>query len=54
MKKLSLLLNFEINTDKLDERAEATKQMIAKAQAMEQDLINKSNAGNADDLRYIG
>ena len=52
--KLSLLLNFEINTDKLDERAEETRQMIAKAQQMEQDLINKANAGNADDLRYIG
>ena len=52
--KLSLLLNFEINTDKLDERAEETRQMIAKAQQMEQDMINKANAGNADDLRYIG
>ena len=54
LKKLSFLLNFEINTDKLDERAEETRQMIAKAQQMEQDLINKANAGNADDLRYIG
>ena len=52
--KLSHLLNFEINTEKLDERAEETRQMIAKAQQMEQDLINKANAGNADDLRYIG
>ena len=52
--KLSHLLNFEINTDKLDERAEETREMIAKAQQMEQDLINKANAGNADDLRYIG
>ena len=54
LKKLCLLLNFEVNTDKLDERAEETRQMIAKAQQMEQDLINKANAGNADDLRYIG
>ena len=54
LKKLSLLLNFEINTDKLDERAEETRKMIAKAQQMEQDLINKANTGNADDLRYIG
>ena len=54
LNKLTLLLNFEINTDKLDERAEETRQMIAKAQQMEQDLINKANAGNADDLRYIG
>ena len=54
LKKLSHILNFEINVDKLDERAEETRQMIAKAQQMEQDLINKANAGNADDLRYIG
>lgn len=52
--KLSMLLNFEVNTDKLEERAEETRQMIARAQQMEQDLINKANAGNADDLRYIG
>ena len=54
LNKLAVLLNFEINTEKLDERAEETRQMIAKAQQMEQDLINKANAGNADDLRYIG
>ena len=54
LNKLCSLLNFEINTEKLDERAEETRQMIAKAQQMEQDLINKANAGNADDLRYIG
>ena len=54
LNKLSYLLNFEINTEKLDERAEETRQMIAKAQQMEQDLINKANAGNSDDLRYIG
>ena len=54
LKKLSHILNFEINVDKLDERAEETRQMIAKAQQMEQDLINRANAGNADDLRYIG
>ena len=54
LNKLSYLLNFEINVDKLEERAEETRQMIAKAQQMEQDLINKANAGTADDLRYIG
>lgn len=52
--KLAYLLNFEVNTDKLEERAEETRQMIARAQQMEQDLINKANAGSADDLRYIG
>ena len=51
--KLTLLLNFEINVDKLEERAEETKEMIARAQQMEQDLINKAS-GNPDDLRYIG
>ncbi|WP_458403948.1 proteasome assembly chaperone family protein [Methanobrevibacter sp.] len=54
LNKLALILNFEINIDKLEERAEETRQMIAKAQQMEQDMINKANAGNADDLRYIG
>lgn len=54
LNKLSELLNFEINVDKLEERAEETRQMIARAQQMEQDMINKANAGNADDLRYIG
>ena len=52
--KLADLLDFEINTEKLDERAEETRQMLAQAQQMEQDLINRANAGNADDLRYIG
>lgn len=54
IRKLEVILNFEINTEKLDERAEETREMIAKAQQMEQDLLNKSNAGNPDDLRYIG
>ena len=54
LNKLSFILNFDINTDKLEERAEETKEMIAKAQQMEQDLINKANTGNPDDLRYIG
>ena len=54
LNKLSFLLNFEVNVDKLEERAEETRQMIARAQQMEQDLINQANAGNADDLRYIG
>ncbi len=52
--KLAHILNFEINTEKLDERAEETKEMLARAQQMEQDLINRANSGNADDLRYIG
>ena len=50
LNKLAILLNFEIDTDKLEERAEETKEMLAKAQQMEQDIMNKAN----DDLRYIG
>ena len=48
------VLRFEIGTDKLEERAEETKEMLAKAQQMEQDIINKANASSSDDLRYIG
>ena len=40
--------------NKLAERAEETKEMLAKAQQMEQDIINKANASSSDDLRYIG
>lgn len=54
LNKLAILLNFEIGTDKLEERAEETKEMLAKAQQMEQDIINKANASSSDDLRYIG
>ena len=54
LNKLSMLLNFEINVDELEQRAEETRQMIARAQQMEQDMINKANAENADDLRYSG
>lgn len=54
LNKLSLLLNIEINTDKLDERAEETRKMISKAQQMEQDMVNKSMGKGEEDLRYIG
>jgi uncharacterized protein len=54
LEKLSSLLNIEINTDKLEERAEETREMLAKAQQMEQDMINKSATQDRDDLRYIG
>jgi len=54
LKKLAILLNIEINTDKLDERAEETRQMISKAQQMEQELINRNVGSGEDDLRYIG
>lgn len=54
LNKLAALLNLEISTEKLDERAEETKAMLVKAQQMEQDLINKANTQDLDDLRYIG
>lgn len=52
--KLTVLLNIEINTDKLDERAEETRKMISKAQQMEQDMVNRNMGSGEDDLRYIG
>ncbi|OQD59486.1 hypothetical protein MBBAR_3c01420 [Methanobrevibacter arboriphilus JCM 13429 = DSM 1125] len=52
--KLANLLNIEINTDKLDERAEETRKMISKAQKMEQEIVNRSMGAGEDDLRYIG
>ena len=55
LNKLSILLKIEVNTDKLEERAEETRQMISKAQQMEQDMINRSMPKqDKDDLRYIG
>lgn len=54
LEKLAALLNIEINTDKLDERAEETRKMISKAQKMEQEMVNKSMGSVEDDLRYIG
>ena len=53
LKKLSLLLNFEINVDKLDERAEETRQMIAKAQQMEQDLMHPPQQAGAGQGGFI-
>ncbi|KZX15705.1 PAC2 family protein [Methanobrevibacter cuticularis] len=54
LEKLAILLNIEINTDKLEERAEETRKMISKAQQMEQEMMNKTVGSGEDDLRYIG
>ncbi|MDR0911550.1 MAG: proteasome assembly chaperone family protein [Methanobrevibacter sp.] len=55
LNKLTELLGFTINTDKLEERAEETKKMISKAQQLESEMFGKGNMGqNDDDLRYIG
>ena len=54
LEKLAVILNIDINTDKLDERAEETRKMISKAQQLEQEMMNKSMGSGEDDLRYIG
>jgi uncharacterized protein len=54
LEKLAILLNIEINTEKLDERAEETRKMISKAQKMEQEMVNKAMGSGEEDLRYIG
>ncbi len=56
LKKLSILVNIEVNTDKLEERAEETREMISKAQQMEQEMLNRAMGQQQpqDDLRYIG
>lgn len=56
LKKLAILLNIEVNTDKLEERAEEVREMISKAQQMEQEMMNKAmgQQQTKDDLRYIG
>lgn len=54
LEKLAVLLNIEVNTDKLEERAEETREMLMKAQQMEQDILNRAANNDKDDLRYIG
>lgn len=54
LEKLSVLLEFEVNTEKLEERAEETREMLAKAQQMEQQIINRASGADGEDLRYIG
>ncbi len=51
--KLTELLKFEINTEKLDEKAKEIREMLEKAQKMESELMNRSSP-DGDDLRYIG
>ncbi len=57
LEKLSILVNIEVNTDKLEERAQETREMISKAQQMEQEMMNRAmgqQPQSQDDLRYIG
>lgn len=51
--KLKELLKFEIDTEKLDEKAKEIREMLEKAQKMESELMN-GPAPDSDDLRYIG
>jgi hypothetical protein len=49
------LLNLEVDTERLEERARETRQMISKAQQMEQEMMNRSSVPpGEEDLRYIG
>ncbi len=52
--KLTELLKFEINTDKLEEKAKEVREMLDKAHKLEQELMNGPPASDNDDLRYIG
>ena len=54
LEKLTKILNFEINVDKLEERAEETRKLLSQAQQLEQDVINNTMSQQEDDLRYIG
>ncbi len=52
---LMKLLNLEIDTEKLEERAKETRKMITKAQQMEQEMIERMTLKpGEEDLRYIG
>ncbi|MGL6298515.1 MAG: proteasome assembly chaperone family protein [Methanobacteriaceae archaeon] len=52
---LSTLVKIEVDVEKLEERAEETKEMISKAQQMEQEMMGNIGGNRGDeDLRYIG
>lgn len=51
--KLKDILKFEISTEKLDDKAKEIREMLEKAQQMENEFIN-GPAPDSDDLRYIG
>ena len=56
--KLAVLIKLEVSTDELEEKANEIREMINKAQQMEQEMINRAmgqqQAQAQDDLRYIG
>lgn len=52
---LIALLNLDVDTEKLDERAKETRKMISKAQQMEQEMMERMTLKpGEEDLRYIG
>ncbi len=58
LEKLAILVKLEVSTDELEEKAEEIREMINKAQQMEQEMMNRAmgqqQAQAQDDLRYIG
>ena len=55
--KLNQLTGLDVSTEELEQRAEETRQMILKAQQMEQEMMNRAMAQqqqSQEDLRYIG
>ena len=54
---INQLTGLEVSTEELEQRAEETRQMILKAQQMEQEMMNRAMAQqqqSQEDLRYIG
>ncbi len=52
---LMALLNIEVDTEQLEERAQETRKMISKAQQMEQEMMERMTLKpGEEDLRYIG
>lgn len=54
LSKLMELLKFEINTDKLEEKAKEVREMLEKAHKLEQEVMGGPSHSDNDDLRYIG
>jgi len=49
------LLNIELDTEKLEERAKETRKMISKAEQMEREMMERMHLKpGEEDLRYIG
>ncbi|MBM4240743.1 MAG: proteasome assembly chaperone family protein [Euryarchaeota archaeon] len=55
LKVLLELINLEVDTEKLEERAKETRKMISKAQQMEKEMMDRMHLKpGEEDLRYIG